>query len=39
LSRIQEDALRDLLRASWRFVNASALVGKRTVRKPKRGTK
>ena len=39
LSRIQEDALRDLLRASWRFVNASAPAGKRTVRKPKRGSK
>jgi hypothetical protein len=38
LSRIQEDALRDLLRASWRFVNARTPVGKRTVRKPKRGT-
>jgi hypothetical protein len=39
LSRIHPDALRDLLRASWRFVNASAPAGKRTVRKPKRGPK
>lgn len=39
LAWIQEDALRDLLRASWRFVTAKAPGGKRTVRKPKRGTK
>ena len=35
LSRIQEDALRDLLRASWRFATANTPVGKRSVRKPK----
>ena len=39
LSRIHPDALRDLLGASWRFVTAKAPGGKRTVRKPKRGTK
>ena len=39
LSRIQEDSLRDLLRASWRFVTAKTPGGKRTIRKPKRGTK
>ena len=39
LSRIQEDALRDLLRAAWRFVTASAPGVKRTVRKPKRRPK
>ena len=35
LSRIQEDQLRDLLRAAWRFVNAKTPGGKSTVRKPK----
>jgi len=39
LSRIQEDELRDLLRAAWRFVTASTPAGRRTVRKPKRGAK
>ena len=39
LSRIHPDALRDLLGAAWRFVTAKTNVGKRTVRKPKRGTK
>jgi hypothetical protein len=39
LARIQEDALRDLLRAAWRFVTANTPVSKRTVRKPKRGAK
>ncbi len=39
LSRIQEDALRDLLRAAWRFVTANMPVSKRTVRKPKRRPK
>ena len=36
LSRIQEDALRDLLRAAWRFVTAKTPVGKRIVQKVKR---
>lgn len=39
LSRIQEDELRDLLRAAWRFVTASTPSSKRTVRKPKGHTK
>jgi hypothetical protein len=39
LSRIQEGALRDLLRAAWRFVTANTPVAMRTVRKPKRGVK
>jgi hypothetical protein len=39
LSRIQEDTLRDLLRAAWRFVTANTPVSKRTVRKPGRGPK
>jgi hypothetical protein len=37
LSRIQEDALRDLLRVAWRFVTAKTPGGKCTARKPKRG--
>ena len=36
LSRIQQDVLRDLLRASWRFVTAKAPGAKRAVRRPKR---
>jgi hypothetical protein len=36
LSRIQPDALRDLLRAAWRFVTANTPSGKHTVRRPKR---
>ena len=39
LSRIQEEALRDLLRAAWRFVTANTPGGKRTVRRPKRKPK
>jgi hypothetical protein len=39
LSRIQPDALRDLLLAAWRFVTAKAPGGKRMVRMPKRGAK
>jgi len=34
LSRIQEDALRDLLGAAWRFVTAKTPGGKRPIRKP-----
>ena len=36
LSRINPDALRDLLRASWRFVTATTPAPKRTLRKPRR---
>ncbi|MBZ5673970.1 MAG: MmcQ/YjbR family DNA-binding protein [Acidobacteriia bacterium] len=36
LSRIDPDALRDLLRASWRFVTATTPARNRTLRKPKR---
>ena len=39
LSRIQEDALRDLLGAAWRFVTTKTPVGKDTVRKPKRSAR
>lgn len=39
LSRIHPDALQDLLLAAWRFVTAKAPGGKRTVRRPKLGTK
>ncbi len=39
LSRIKEDALRDLLRAAWRFATANTPAGKRTVRKLPRGTR
>ena len=36
LSQIQEDALRDLLGAAWRFVTAKTPAVKRAIRKPKR---
>ena len=36
LSRIDPEALRDLLRASWRFVTATTPARKPTLRKPKR---
>ena len=36
LSQVQEDALRDLLRAACRFVTAKTRAVKRAVRKPKR---
>jgi len=39
LSRIQEDALRDLLGAAWRFVTAKTPGAKRTDGRPRRGTR
>ena len=36
LSRIDRDALRDLIRMSWKFVSAKARVRKRAVRKQRR---